>query len=239
MINKYNRQRIGEKHIINTGQELLIVDSGTKPNYCIVQIGDWISEVKYHSITLGKVKYPYSPDLYGIAYLGVGPHKPKDNPKMHRTWVNMIARGYDEKTKLQSPVYRTTTVCKEWLNYQTFANWYTANYRPNWEIDKDLLIPGNKHYSPETCVFIPQELNKFLANAYSSNRSGHTGVVWNKINKTWTARIMDNGINTNLGSFKDIKLASEAYSIARTALADKQRELYKNIIPSSVLKAIR
>ena len=38
-------------------------------------------------------------------------------------------------------------------------------YQPGWELDKDILKPGNKIYSPKRCCFVPNALN-LLMNLY-------------------------------------------------------------------------
>lgn len=46
-----------------------------------------------------------------------------------------------------------------WSTYEEFREWHSKNYVPGWELDKDLLVPGNKEYGPETCRYIPRCLN--------------------------------------------------------------------------------
>ena len=54
------------------------------------------------------------------------------------------------------------TICEEWLNYANFRIWFDEHYVPGkWQIDldKELLVQGNKEYSPETCVFLEHYQN--------------------------------------------------------------------------------
>lgn len=54
--------------------------------------------------------------------------------------------------------YTSKFVCEEWLNYSNFKIWFDEHYVPcknnQIDLDKDLLVQGNKVYSPETCVFL-------------------------------------------------------------------------------------
>lgn len=61
------------------------------------------------------------------------------------------------------PTYTDCEVCDEWLNFQNFAKWYDENFYEvdgeRMHLDKDILVKGNKIYSPETCIFVPQKIN--------------------------------------------------------------------------------
>ncbi len=71
----------------------------------------------------------------------------------------MVQRCYDKKIhKKYKPEYKDKSVCEEWLNYSNFRIWFDEHYVPyknnQIDLDKDLLVQGNKVYSPETCVFL-------------------------------------------------------------------------------------
>ncbi len=79
-----------------------------------------------------------------------------ENAKDYQTWHSMLRRCYSPVFKKDKPTYEGCEVCEEWLHFSVFRKWYAANNKANWELDKDLLIPGNKTYSPETCIFVPR-----------------------------------------------------------------------------------
>ena len=71
----------------------------------------------------------------------------------------MVQRCYDKDVhKKYKPEYKDKSVCEEWLNYSNFRIWFEEHYVPcknnQIDLDKDLLVQGNKVYSPETCVFL-------------------------------------------------------------------------------------
>ena len=48
------------------------------------------------------------------------------------------------------------SVCEEWKHFSNFKKWFDENYIEGFDIDKDILIKGNKVYSPEACSFVPR-----------------------------------------------------------------------------------
>ena len=135
----------------------------------------------------------------------------KDIPA-YRSWVTMLQRAYDPKYHAKHPTYKGVTICNKWHYFCNYKKWYDAQYPQKGEhLDKDLLIQNNKLYSPETCNFIPQDLNKIF------NDHGHKtpGVNRTKSGK-YKADIRLNGKKTYLGTFSTKKLAQEAYNTAKS-----------------------
>lgn len=79
----------------------------------------------------------------------------------YQTWAAMITRCYAEKRPLSSYTYTGCTVAPEWHSFMHFRSWWLQHYKDGFQLDKDLLIVGNKVYSADTCIFVPQWLNSF------------------------------------------------------------------------------
>ena len=47
-------------------------------------------------------------------------------------------------------------------------------------LDKDILIKGNKIYSPQTCCFVPENLNSLITKNDSIRNNLPIGVSWDK-----------------------------------------------------------
>lgn len=131
---------------------------------------NWIARNKeYRHFKKGNVRCPYERRIFNIGYLGEGKYKSKENGKNTRvydTWHNMLQRCYDEKYQKKYPTYIGCEASEEFHNFQNFGDWNSKNY---YEIegeqmclDKDILVKHNKIYSPETCVFVPQTINKLF-----------------------------------------------------------------------------
>jgi len=84
------------------------------------------------------------------------------NNVAYRRWVAMLHRCYGNFSK-KHPTYSVCSVCEEWLVFSNFEKWFEENYKEGYELDKDLLSgKDNKVYSPETCCFLPQRINKLI-----------------------------------------------------------------------------
>jgi len=77
-----------------------------------------------------------------------------------KCWVRMIRRCYDKQSCYST--YSNCSVCEDWLIFTNFASWYKEHYREGWQLDKDILSNGEKIYSPETCCFVPIEINSIF-----------------------------------------------------------------------------
>ena len=86
----------------------------------------------------------------------------------------------------------------------------------NWQgkaLDKDVLCPGNKHYSPETCVLISESLNNLLTGRDAKRGDCPKGVVNSR--GRYRARVGGNGKRKEVGSFDTPEEAHKAYCIAK------------------------
>lgn len=145
----------------------------------------------------GKVKDKLKTNIFNVAFVGTGDYKTRiagKTTKEYRVWYNMIQRCYDAKFHIKHPTYRGCTVCDEWLNFQNFAKWFSANYVEGLHLDKDIKVKGNKLYSPNTCLFVSQTDNSIEANAENFSFISPSGVVTKVYNLRQFCR--DNNLNT-------------------------------------------
>ena len=80
----------------------------------------------------------------------------------YRVWKGMLERCYSIKYQESQPTYIGCSVTDEWLTFSAFKNWMEKQNFEGMQLDKDLLIEGNKVYSPETCVFVSGMVNNFI-----------------------------------------------------------------------------
>ncbi len=82
----------------------------------------------------------------------------------YKKWTSLLKRCYSSKYQTKYPTYMGCTVDPEWLYLSDFIKWVDSQPNKDWqncELDKDLLFNGNKHYGPETCVFVTKQVNYF------------------------------------------------------------------------------
>lgn len=97
---------------------------------------------------------------------------------IYTMWRNILERCYSEKFHIKHPTYRGCTIHDEWLYFSNFKAWVlTQNYEGR-DIDKDLLFENNKHYSPETCIFVPHEINVFILKSEGNRGDFAIGVSY-------------------------------------------------------------
>lgn len=121
-------------------------------------------------IRRGTVKDLMHPIVFGVGYIGVGSYRAYEGGKAtpaYSVWHAMLERCYCPKKHEQFPTYKDCFVCDSWHNFQLFAYWFYRNHHPGLELDKDIILKGNKEYSPEKCKFVTRQQN--IENACSKN----------------------------------------------------------------------
>lgn len=96
----------------------------------------------------------------------------------YQRWHAMINRCYNENYQKKHPTYSDCKVCEEWKIFSNFKRWVVLQEWKERHLDKDLLIKGNKLYSPETCVFISSTVNNFLTDSLATRGRYLLGVSY-------------------------------------------------------------
>lgn len=178
----------------------------------------------------------YVPSVLGIGYRGEGEFKTSVNgkhTKIYQSWKGMLSRCYSTSNLKRNPCYLDKQVCKEWHNFQVFSQWMSENYNPEtmkgWHLDKDILVKGNKIYSPETCCFVPPDINYiFVRN--SGDREYPIGVTYKE--NAFRATLNKKYKSHHIGRFKTPEEAFQAYKIAKEEYIKEIAEEWKNKIPN-------
>ncbi len=229
--------RIGENHTTNEGYKVEIVEYINKRN-CSVKIGDIvISEVEYVNIKKGKVKNPYHKSVYDVGYFGVGIYNTIIHKKHYKIWKHILGRCYNELEQEKQPTYKGCSVAKEWHNFQNFAKWYDENCIEDFHLDKDILIKGNRVYSPETCCFVPHEINILFKKKSLKRVALPIGVSELKGGKFYS-RVNKSGDTLFLGYFNTPEEAFQAYKIEKEAEIKRVADKWKCLILTCTYEAM-
>lgn len=143
----------------------------------------------------------------------------------YRIWYDMIRRCYDLKYEQNKKSYTECYVCEEWKYFSNFKTWFDAHkneYANEYQLDKDILCKGNKVYSPQTCCFVPNEINS-LIKKYPKKETP-TGITIHK--EKYIARTSRYHRTIYIGSFDTIEEAFLAYKRERESYIKEVAQKY-------------
>lgn len=241
--------RIGERNTNKFGSEMVIVEyRGCTDIDVYFPQYDWmVKNRQYSNFKIGNIKCPYERRYYVMGYLGEGKYKVSKNGKHSRiytTWHSILVRCYSEEYHNRQSTYVNCKASEEFLNFQNFGNWDEDNY---YEIegekmclDKDILVKGNKIYSPETCIFVPERINLLFTRL--TNRKGKLplGVKLTTYGK-YRAVYSDNRLerkDINLGVYSTPEEAFEVYKEFKEKYIKEVADEYKDKIPQKLYDAM-
>ena len=151
--------------------------------------------------------------------------------RCYRAWSHMIMRCYDRTYLIKKPTYGKVTVCEEWLSFMGFYHWWKQNHKEGYQLDKDLLKPNSKIYSPDTCIYLPSSINNFTIDNAAKRGSLPIGVRLEKGIKKYSAAIRVNGCRVRLGYFSDEQSAHDAWFKAKMEIAQSMKVLCDHLHP--------
>ena len=130
-----------------------------------------------------------------------------------RKWESMLTRCYGIDNNGKRPTYKECTVCDEWLIFSNFKAWFEENYREGYYLDKDLLIRGNKIYSPHTCCFVPHKINTLILDRGRDRGVYPIGV--SKQGNKFQVGVNVDGKRKYIGLYDTMEEAFDAYKQAK------------------------
>lgn len=239
--------RIGEINYNNFGSEMKIVNYNSHNDVDILFTEyNYLAKNKcYAHFKNGKVKCPYEKRYYSVGYLGEGKYKVNDKSnkqtKQFKAWIGMLRRCYNQNSLKERERYTNVIVCEEWHNYQNFAEWYDNNfYTVNDEkmcLDKDILVKGNKVYSPNTCVYVPNNINMLFSKRNKSRGQFPIGVHLDKKRCKFISQCHNSERKyVNLGAFDNVNDAFLSYKKFKEKTIKEVADKYKKYIPNKLYK---
>lgn len=132
---------------------------GDKDN-CYYKNLIWVNNREYIQLNCGSI----SIDELGRQQEYI-PYISSKGNRAYSIWNGIYLRCYKNSDR----DYKEARMCDLWrYDKKAFVEWYNSNYYEcdgeSMAVDKDLLFPGNKEYSPDKCCIIPQTINTMLSN---------------------------------------------------------------------------
>lgn len=126
-------------------------------------------------------------------------------------------------------------------DFQEFVVWHRKQkaYGLGWELDKDLLVKGNKIYSQTTCVLLPKKINTLLTNRSNCRGEYPIGVRFDKRSKKFGVSCSNGeGVQEWLGTYSTVEDAFQKYKEYKENLCKKLAETYKQNLEISAYDAL-
>lgn len=247
----YDRE--GQVSYNKYGAEMMISEYRGVTDITVKFENGYITKSNYSSFIHKSIISPFDKTVYNIGYLGMGKYTVSDEngrrTKQYMHWQEMIRRCYDKELHKRAPTYIGCTVCEEWFNFQVFCKWYDKNIyevgNEQMNLDKDILVKGNKVYSPSTCIFIPKRINLLFIRGQSTRGLYPIGVSKDsryehkmfraECNSGYTGNIRN---RYHLGSFDTPEEAFDVYKEFKEDLIKKIANHYKEYIPEKLYDAM-
>ena len=156
---------------------------------------------------------------------------------IYKYWQAMFGRCYNQATQNNQPTYRGCTVHEDWHFYSKFKEWVLTQDWVGKHLDKDILIEGNKIYSPDTCVFVNRLTNSFIINPSRHKGVRKTGA--SQVGSTYRSYCQDpfKRYKDYLGTFKTEDEAHEAWLSKKLEYAYEVVDLESDIrVKEAIIK---
>ena len=150
--------------------------------------------------------------------------------KDYYTWHGMLQRCYDKKFQKKHPTYAGCSVCEQWKYFSSFQKWFLDprnGYKKGYCLDKDIIFKGNKVYSPDTCCFVPMEINAMLTK--TNKLRGDLPIGVQHYGNRYKASVQINKHPTYLGLYNSANAAFLSYKKAKEKYIKEKADRYYSL----------
>lgn len=166
----------------------------------------------------------------------------KDEYIARYIWNGVADRCNRKRFNNRNYCYENVSMCEEWSDFYNFKEWFEKQeyYFSGYQIDKDILVKGNKIYSPSTCCFVPMFINSIFTNSRRNRGKYPVGVshINGKFMSTIRETINGERVKLYLGVYNNQVDAFYAYKKEKESYIKRVAEQYKNVISPSVYDAM-
>lgn len=133
-------------------------------------------------------------------------NKEMSNHRLYQTWKMMFHRCNNPKRKdFKHYGGRGIKVCDEWKSFNKFIEDMYPTFQEGLTLDR---IDNDGNYEKSNCQWANQSLQ--ISKTRILKPIGYRGSYYHKIHKLWFAKLMINGKNIHIGSFKTSIEAAKA-----------------------------
>lgn len=148
--------------------------------------------------------------------------------KSYTLWVSLLNRCYSLSFQKGNPTYVGCSASENFRNFSYFHEWCLTQIgfgQLGFQLDKDLLLKGNKVYSENTCLFLPKDLNILLKPCKTAK--GHLPIGVSTHGGKFKASCVGNFPSRHVGIFGTPEEAFQAYKRVKETYIKTQAEKWK------------
>lgn len=140
----------------------------------------------------------------------------------YKKWRAIIERCYGPKK------YEGYAVCDGWLIFSNFKKWMEVQDWKNKKLDKNILSPNNKIYSPEYCIFVDFKTANLINLGKKKKYNFPIGISYNKKDKMYKCSC-NTSEKTHFGYYKTAIEAHKYWQLSKSKyileVADKHNDI--------------
>ena len=202
-----------------------------------------IRKAEVYTIKKGEVRDNEAFPVYKVGVMDIPKelNKVVGTPKEYSVWNAMKQRCYNENTRKANESYKNVEISDYFKYYSNFKTWCSNQIGFNiegFELDKDILVKGNRMYSEHTCCFVPKEINTVLVYRRKNRGTYPVGVSYKKQTRKYLSQISKNGEVIHLGYFNTPEEAFYVYKREKEKYIKEIAEKWKDKIDPRVYDAL-
>lgn len=230
-------ERAKKKHGDKYDYSKVVYNRGDE-KVCIVcpEHGKFFQRPELHIKGQGCPKCGVNKRKTGVLGVGINKSDRLKHKEAYSHWHGMIGRCYGDIELKKRPTYQECSVCEEWLNFSSFIEWFYKHHVDGWHLDKDILVKGNKVYSPETCCFVPSEINGLFAKCNAIRGKYPIGIQY--YNGKYIAKMRCHFKQVYLGRSSDLETAFQLYKKGKEKFIKEVADKWKEQIEPRVYEAL-
>jgi hypothetical protein len=166
-----------------------------------------------------------------------------------QTRSSILWSNLNQRLKALQPRDETYAACiNQFSDFQNFAEWcqtqanYTSvdNKGNYYQLDKDILVPGNKIYGPDTCCFIPAALNKLFSRGNNKTNKYLLGTCLEPKSGKFVAHVtgLSELKSGYIGIYKDEMDAHRAWQLGKIEVFNRALDTFE-YLPNEVLLGLK